>query len=108
MDTHASLGHSTAYMSKKFVDVLLRKQPPSRGGHDALGLELKFLGGSGSLVNPKILIDVIDFTSRSVYCLYVIDGEGWLRASALEFLAHWWDFTCSKHLERTVREFFGS
>lgn len=106
MEVHAKLGHSAAYLSDKLVDILLRTPHAQRSDRDALGLELKFLGGSGSLVNPKILIDVIDFTNRPVYCLYVIDGEGWLKASALEFLAHWWDFTCSRHLDRTVRSFF--
>ncbi len=106
MKIHENLGHSEVYLSNKVVDTLLLARRPRSRERDALGLELKFLGGSGSLVNPKILIDVIDFTRRPVYCLYVIDGEGWLKASALEYLAHWWDFTCAAHLERTVRSFF--
>lgn len=106
MEVHANLGRSEIYLSNKLVDILLEARQPRNRGRDALGLELKFLGGTGSLVNPKILIDVIDFTRRPLYCLYVIDGEGWLKASALEYLAHWWDFTCSVHLERTMRSFF--
>ena len=108
MEVHANLGHSAVYLSNKLVDILLQSRRPRNRGREALGLELKFLGGSGSLVNPKILIDVVDFTQRPIYCLYVIDGEGWLKASALEYLAHWWDFTCSAYLERTVRSFFES
>jgi hypothetical protein len=106
MEPHASLDRSSVYKSKKVVDVLLRAAEPHLPDRAALGLELKFLGGQGSLVAPKILVDAIDFTNRQVFCLYVIDGEGWLKSGALEYLAHWWDFTCAALLERTLRRFF--
>lgn len=91
-----NIGWSAVYRTNKVVDVLV---------NGALGLELKFLKGSGSLVGPKAMIDAIDFTSRSIYCMYVVDGPGWLIGQNVEYLHHWWDFTCFKHLEETVQRF---
>jgi hypothetical protein len=100
------LGYSPIHLGDKIVDVVVS----SKAGK--IGLELKFLRGEGSLVRPKALIDALDFTHRPIYCIYVIDGPGWLKGgvrrgvSNVEYLAHWWDFTCSAHLEETLTRFF--
>ncbi len=89
-----NLGYSSVHLHDKVVDILV---------NETLGLELKFLKGEGSLVRPKALVDALDFSTRRVHCLYVIDGPGWL--SNVTYLAHWWEFTCANHLERTISEF---
>lgn len=92
-----NLGPSIVYRTKKVVDILINGE---------LGLELKFLKGSGSLVQPKSIVDALDFTNRHVYCLYLVDGPGWLKSQNVEYLSRWWDFTCLKHLETTVDSYF--
>lgn len=91
---HATVGQSKIHLTEKFVDILV---------NGSLGLELKFLKGEGSLIRPKALVDALDFSNRPVHCLYVIDGPGWL--TNVEYLAHWWEFTCANHLERTTSKF---
>lgn len=98
---HANLGHSKVHLTNKVVDVLV---------NGSLGLELKFLNVEGSLIRPKALVDAIDFSNRRVHCVYVVDGPAWLSGSKagmsnLEYLAHWWEFTCAEHLERTIQKF---
>ena len=100
------IGPSRVYLSEKVVDVVVRDPPKAARGGRALGLELKFLSGTGSLVQPKSIVDAIDFTSRPIYCMYCIDGEGWLRGRNVEYLSHWWDFTCARLLERTLGRYF--
>ena len=103
------LSGSLVYQTDKVVDVVLRKVGEAKPDRQTLGLELKFLGGTGSLVSPKSLVDALDFTNRPYHCLYMIDGEGWLeggRTPSVEFLAHWWEFTCSAFLERTLTKYF--
>jgi len=100
---HVNIGRSKVHLTDKVVDVLVNK---------ALGLELKFLNVEGSLIRPKALVDAIDFSNRSVHCIYVVDGPAWLSGgkrgiSNLEYLAHWWEFTCANHLERTIAKFLG-
>jgi hypothetical protein len=100
---------SKVYLTDKVVDVVLRRGSGARAGRETLGLELKFLGGTGSLVAPKSFVDAVDFTNRPYYCLYVIDGEGWLeggKTSFVDYLARWWEFTCSAYLDRSVSAFF--
>jgi hypothetical protein len=92
---------SPVYAGNRIVDVLVQ----SAAGK-SLGLELKYLGGNGSLVKPKILVDAIDFTHRPVDCIYVIDGPGWLETKNVEYLAAWWSFSCAEHLPATLREYF--
>lgn len=99
-----SLGYSKVHLSDKVVDVLV---------NESLGLELKFLNVAGSLIRPKAFVDAIDFTNRAVHCIYVVDGPAWLFGgkrgeggmSNLQYLAHWWEFTCAHHLERTISKF---
>lgn len=108
--TERRLTGSLVYQTDKVVDVVLRKADNAKPDRQTLGLELKFLGGTGSLVSPKSLIDALDFTNRPYHCLYMIDGEGWLeggKTTSVEYLAHWWEFTCSAHLERTLSTYFG-
>jgi hypothetical protein len=97
---HVNLGHSIVHLTDKYVDVLV---------NDSLGLELKFLKVGGSLIRPKALVDAIDFSNRPVHCIYVVDGPAWLSGgrgmSNLDYLAHWWEFTCASHLERTISRF---
>lgn len=95
--THVNLGDSKIYKGSKVVDILIAEE---------LGLELKYLKGTGSLVDPKSVIDAIDFTDRPVYCLYCIDGPGWLKGRHVEYLGKWWDFTCFGFLEETLDRFF--
>jgi hypothetical protein len=100
---------SRVYQTDKVVDVVLRRIGEARPDRQTLGLELKFLGGSGSLVSPKSFVDAVDFTNRPYHCLYVIDGEGWLeggKTSSVDYLAHWWEFTNSANLERTLAAYF--
>jgi hypothetical protein len=98
--THVNLGFSKVHLTDKYVDVLV---------NDSLGLELKFLKVEGSLIRPKALVDAIDFSNRPVHCLYVVDGPAWLSGgkgmSNLDYLAHWWEFTCANCLERTISKF---
>jgi hypothetical protein len=100
---------SRVYKTDKVVDIVLKRDGGSNPDREVLGLELKFLGGEGSLVSPKSLIDALDFTSRPYHCLYMIDGEGWLvggKTAYVDYLAHWWEFTCAAYLERTLRRYF--
>jgi hypothetical protein len=101
---------SRVYQTDKIVDVVLRRSENAKPDRTTLGLELKFLGGTGSLVAPKSFVDAVDFTSRPFHCLYVIDGEGWLeggKIQSVDYLVHWWEFTSSAYLERTLRAYFG-
>jgi len=99
---HVNLGYSRVHLTDKVVDVLV---------NDSLGLELKFLNVGGSLIRPKALVDAIDFSDRSVQCIYVVDGPAWLSGGTksgmtnLSYLGHWWEFTCAKHLEHTISRF---
>ena len=88
-------------MNNPKVDILVEDENDKQ-----LGLELKFLKGEGSLIKPKSLIDALDFTNRSIYCIYLIDGPGWLRTNYLEYLNHWWEFTNYNNLEDTLLRFF--
>lgn len=100
---------SLVYRTDKIVDVVLRRVGGPKPDRQTLGLELKFLGGTGSLVSPKSLVDALDFTNRPFHCVYMIDGEGWLeggRTSSVEYLTHSWEFTCFAFLERTLSEYF--
>jgi hypothetical protein len=92
---------SPVYAGDRIVDLLIAP----RQGH-SLGLEMKYLHGNGSLVKPKVLADAIDFTHRPVDCIYVIDGPGWHETKNVEYLATWWSFTDTAHLEQTLAEFF--
>ena len=108
--TERRLRGSLVYQTDKVVDVVLEKVGEVKEDRKTLGLELKFLGGSGSLVSPKSFVDAVDFTNRPFHCLYMIDGEGWLlggKTTSVEYLDHWWEFTCSAHLERTLTKYFG-
>jgi hypothetical protein len=100
-ERHVNLGPSKVHLTDKVVDALV---------NGSLGLELKFLNVEGSLIRPKALVDAIDFSNRRVHCVYVVDGPAWLLGSKagmsnLEYLDHWWEFTCAEHLERTVLKF---
>ncbi|MBI5711782.1 MAG: hypothetical protein HZC42_15975 [Candidatus Eisenbacteria bacterium] len=93
---------SPVYVSRKIPDLVVRDRAKER----YLGLELKYLRGTGSLVKPKVLIDAIDFTHRPIDCIYVVDGEGWMADKNVQYLERWWQFTDARHLGSTLDEYF--
>lgn len=100
---------SRVYASDKVVDVVLRARNPKSPERAVIGLELKYLAGSGSLVAPKCFVDAVDFTRRPFHCIYLVDGKGWLeggRTPHVDYLARWWEFSDAAHLERTLLRFF--
>ena len=93
---------SPVYDSKKLLDFIVADGDDER----FLGLELKYLKGTGSLVKPKALIDAIDFSSRPIDCIYVIDGLDWTKGKNVEFLDRWWGVTNTEYLIRTLDDYF--